>query len=407
MAISQIVAKLGDQLVTLEYNETTGRYEGYLTPQTTSYHQPGGYFPVAIKAESDSGYIIGADGEYDPRLRLKVLELAAPTLRIVSPEPGFLATPDPVVVFEAIDEEGGSGIDPDTFSLDGAAVDEIPGGYRYTWTPPDPWEDGPHTLTASVSDYDGNVSAASGTWVVDTIPPELCIKTPYMRHVVDTESITVSGWVSDTGSGAESVWAYAGLRHKTTPDETGWFSMEIPLDVGENNIPIFAKDRAGNKVREDLYMIRLITDRTKADIDKLLYLYNKPVTQWTDEENKWFSTGLLRGGYSVRDMNRVGVAVKFLEEELRKRGYAPNVSPKTDWTSYDAPTRTQGETYRRNVEAIRDAQGLEGLSEWPIPYTLRMLNYEGANQLEKALVQTDAIFPRYTAWTSGEVSCGE
>lgn len=398
MAITRVRARLGGEWITLEYNQATGRYEGTITPSGTSFHQPGGYFPVAVEAVNENGDTAEIDGNTFPGLRLAVREAAAPTLRLVFPPNGFLTTQAPVFIFEATDEPGGSGVDPDSFSLEGAEVEEKPDGYRYTWTPPEPWENGPHTLIASVSDYDGNVSSVSGAWVVDTMPPSLEIKTPCQRHVVDDESVLVSGTASDT-NGVE-----VAVNGVLAGGET--FSANVPLDVGENYITVTARDPAGWETTKTLYMIRLITDRTPANESELAALQKRPVSQWTDAELEWFQTAKLWGAYTADAMNRVGITVEFLMRKLRKRGYAPDVIPRADWTRSDATTRVLEETYCKNVEAIRDAQGLKWLTDIPIPETLRSLNQNGANQLEKALVETDAVFPKYTAWTSGEISCG-
>lgn len=399
MANTQVRAKLGEEWIDLVYNPETGRYEGYLTPRGTSIHQPGGYFPVTVEAVIDDGSAVITDGSAVPELRLTVRETAAPTLTIVSPPPGYLATSAPAFIFEAVDEEGGSGIDPSSFSLPGAVVEAIPAGYRFTWAAQD-WPDGPHTLTASVADYDGNVSAVSGGWVVDTIPPALRLRTPYLRHVVDSGSVLVSG----------TAFAVSGVEVLVNGQSAGGedFAATAPLEVGENTITVTAQSGAGWETTETIYIIRLITDRTKADVEALKALQKRSVNLWTDAELEWFETrGKIWGAYTAEAMNRVATAVEFLAGELRKRGYAPAVSPKPDWAREDASTSPQGESYRKNVEAIRDAQGIEGLSEWPIPATLRYISHEGANQLEKALVQTDAIFQHYNAWTAGEITCGE
>lgn len=399
MALTTVRAKLGDSWIDLTYNPATGRYEGEAIPEKTSFHQPEGYFPVTVAIENETGDTAEISGDALSSLRLVVRETAAPVLTLISPSPGYLTTQSPTFVFEAVDEDDGSGVDPGSFSLEGASAEAVPGGYRFTWSPPEPWTDGPHTLTASIRDHDGNESAVSGAWIVDTIPPALYIKKPYMRHVVDEPSITIAGTAWDT-NGVE-------VLVNGVPAGREEYAAQVPLEVGENHIPVTARDGAGLETSETVYIIRLITDRTKADVDALNAIYERPMAKWTEDELKWFNEAIQRGAYNDTDMNRVGIAVRFLAEELRRRGYAPNVQPKTDWTMADAPTLSQGETYRKNVETIRDAQGLESLKAWPLPRTLRNLNTEGANALEKALVETDKVFPRYTAWTSGEISCGE
>lgn len=404
MALTTVRARLGDTWVTLTYNESTGRYEGTLTPQATSIHQPGGYYSVEVEAVNDAGETASISGEQLPSLRLVVRETTAPVLTLVSPAPGYLTTGEPVFVFEATDEAGGSGVDPETFSLAGAAAEEIPGGYRFTWSPPGGWADGAHTVTASVQDHDGNESTVSGSYTVDTVPPELLIRQPYMRHVVDDESVTVAGEVWDVTAPAVTVT----VAGEAVPVAGGRFEAEVALAIGENRIPVIAADGAGNQVAAEVYMIRLVTDRTQADADKILDLCTRWYANWTEEERAWWaSTPCRRGSYDALDLNRVGVAVDWLAGELRRRGYIAAARPKTDWTEADAPVQSQMTAYLANVETVRSAQGLY-MPE--IPWSMDELGgkqgVEKANDIERALVAVDAVFPYYTAWTAGEVTCG-
>lgn len=398
MALTQVRAKLGGTWVALTYNEATGRYEGQLTPSGTSIHQPGGYFPITVEATNDSGDTATATADTMNSLRLVVRETTAPTLTLVSPAPGYLQTGTPTFVFDATDEAGGSGVDPDTFSLEGATAEEITGGYRFTWTPPGGWSDGAHTVTASVADYDGNEASVSGAYTVDTVPPVLYITAPYMRHVVDVETVTVAVEVSDSGSGVASVTI--GGQAVTG---SGSYQRTVPLSVGENTIPIVATDTAGNQTTGSVYMIRLITDRTRGDVAVLEDLYSRP-GEWTEAELEWFNTAIVKGAYNAEDLNRVGVAVRWLAQELTRRGYLSSVQTKTDWTGTDAPTIPQMDDYLQNVEAVRSAQGLYVPD---IPASMRRSTVEDWNKIEKALVETDSYFPNYFAWSSGEISCGE
>lgn len=59
--------------------------------------------------------------------------------------------------------------------------------------------------------------------------------------------------------------------------------------------------------------------------------------------------------------------------------------------------------YLSGVEAVRMAQGLY-IPE--IPGTVSGLTLDGANAIERALVEADAMIPHYTAWTAGEITCG-
>lgn len=403
MALTTVRAKLVDTWVTLTYNPATGRYEGDLTPPGTSIHQPGGYYSVEVEATNDTGQTASISGAQLPALRLVVQETTAPALTLVSPPPGYLTTKTPAVVFQAVDEAGGSGVDPESFSVSvpgTVTATAISGGYRFTWSPAAPWADGPHTVLACVRDYDGNKSTVSGSYIVDTVPPDLLIRQPYLRHVVDDESVIVTGESWDITAPAVTVM----VAGEPVPVVGGRFEATVPLEIGENCIRIIAADGAGNLTTQDVYMIRLVTDRTRADAERVLELCTRGYDNWTAAERTWWATTrCLRGSYDDRDLNRVGTAVQWLAGELRRRGYIADTSPKTDWTKADAPVQSQMETYLANVERVRVAQGLY-LTE--IPGTMDSLNVDGANAIEQVLVEVDAVFPNYSALTAGEVTCG-
>lgn len=410
MALTTVRARLGGQWVTLTRNPATGRYEGVLTPPGTSIHQPGGYYSVEVEASNGAGETASVSGARLASLRLAVRETAAPVLTLASPAPGYLTTGTPVFVFEAVDEEGGSGVDPGTFAVSAdsggmagrglRAPQEIPGGYRFTWTPPEGWADGAHTVTASVRDCDGNGSTVSGAYTVDTVPPELYIRRPYLRHVVDDEAVTVAGEARDVTAPDVTVT----VGGTVVPVHGGRFEAAVPLEIGENRIPVTAADGAGNQTTREVFMIRLVTDRTGADADRVRELCARGYARWTEEERAWWASArCLRGSYDHRDLNRVGIAVDWLAGELRRRGYIAAVQPKTDWRKDDAPVRSQMEAYLSGVETVRSAQGLY-VTE--IPKTMAGLTTGGANAIERALVEADAVFPKYSAWTAGEITCG-
>lgn len=402
MALTQVRARIGTEWVTLTYNDATGRYEGTLTPPGTSIHQPGGYYSVEVEATNDSGDTASISGTQLASLRLVVQETTAPVVTLVSPVPGYLTTGTSAFVFDAVDEAGGSGIDPDSFSVNQAGAvtwAAISGGYRFMWTPSVPWTDGVHMVAASVKDYDGNESTVSGAYIVDTVPPELLLCKPSLRHVVDDESVTVAGEVWDVTTPDVTVT----VAGKAVPVVGGKFEAVVPLAVGENTIPVIAADGAGLTSSAELYMIRLVTDRAEADIAALAALMEKPLDTWTTEELAWFNEAVQRGAYNDEDLNRVGVAVRYLSGELERRGYIADTAPKTDWVQTDAPTVGQMAAYLVDVKTVCAAQGLEMPS---ILETMRRLTVGGANQIEAALVAVDAVFPRYTAWSSNEVTCG-
>lgn len=397
MALTQVRALFNGEWVTLTLNEATGRYEAQVTAQGTSYHQPGGYWPVSLEAQNQEGTIATASPSTMSALKFVVREESAPTLTLVSPSPGYLLSQAVTFVFEAVDEEGGSGVDPGTFSLPGAATEAIPGGYRFTWSAT--WADGPHTMTASVSDHDGNVSSVSGAYIVDTVPPELYLKKPYRRHITDAEAVLVAGVVVDTTTPNMTVT----VDGKAVPVASGKFESSVPLKVGENTIPITVTDGAGNVTTGSVYMIRLITDRDVSDLDTIMEIQNIPVDEWTDEQRQRWNAAIRRGSVDEWTLNRVGVAVEFLAGKLRAYGYDVTVDRKTDFIDQDVPTASAFDSYLKDVSAAAEAQAFPVTQ---LPDTLDQPTLDKFNRVEKALVDADEYFPLYFAWSAGEVSSG-
>lgn len=337
------------------------------------------------------------------------LDTQKPVLELISPAEGWLTTNRPTITFKATDEAGGSGVDVNTIVVERDGIAQTSGvtisGANISFKPPADLSEGQHIITVTVKDVAGNMRGLSASYGIDTIPPELHVSRPDQRHVFDSESVVIGGYVFDYGSGAAYVTA-AGLS--AVPDVSGAWAIAIPLEIGENHIAITAVDVAGNEKPAELYMIRLVTDRTQRDEAHMEYLYSnyKKFDDWPEAEKVWFwNAPCLRGVYDTTDWNRVGIAVGFLADELEKRGYNPDVSPKTDWTEQDNPTRGPMETYRQNVVNVRDAQ--RGLVPVPLPATMRHSGIGDWNNIEKALVETDAVFPGYFAWTAGELSAGE
>lgn len=424
MALTRVRVKIDGTWITLAYNSATGRYEGYYTPTRTSFHQPGGYFNVEAEASNSSGLTAEADGSVFDGLRLPVRETTAPGLTLVSPPQGYVTVKRPAIVMDAVDEPDGSGIDPGSFLvvMDGAAqtagksTAAIAGGYRLTWRPAANWSEGRHLVTFSISDHDGNQVSASAAYTTDTEPPSLWVTLPGWNRVVDVASAYIRAQAFDLTSGPAVVSASNNgktISMKPAEPEAGEFydvyDALVPLEVGENNITITARDGAGWTTKQSIYMIRLITDRVQADVDRLTRMFARGgIDTWTDEELEWFNMELLRGSYDAEDLTRVRLAVAYLAQVLMQYfGFNPHISGQGGWETEDVPVRTDMAAYLADVATIRDAQGLAELSDLLLPETIRFLNFVGANQIEEALVFTDDFFDRYSWWSSGEISSGE
>ena len=421
MALTQVRARLGGTWTTLTYNAATGRYEGSLVPSGTSIHQPGGYFSVEVEAANQTGASASVSGAVLPSLRLVVRETAAPSLVLLAPQPGYVTVKRPVITAEASDEAGGSGLDPDSFlvSLDGApqtagkAVSAIAGGYRLSYTPAADLSEGGHTVTLSVADRDGNRTTISAAYTVDTVPPVLGLTAPDSRRVVDVPALEVGGTVFEETSGpAAAAVRVNGLLVEGVSVENGSFAALVPLTVGANDIVITAADGAGLRSELTLSVIRLVTDRTDADVLRVQDLCARGYAAWTAEERAWWASApCLRGSYDERDMNRVEAAMAHIAAWLLAYGYLAGYAPpgRGPWTAEEAPRAGDAERYLRNVEALRSVLPLqEGTPE--TPEGMDGFTFGRANDIEKILVAVDAVRPVLdrSAWFyAGEIYAGE
>lgn len=259
MAISTVRAQVNGTWHTLTYNSSSGAYTATITaPGQTSFNQSGGYYNVKIEATNTAGTRGTADAATLSGLRLVVKEKVAPTITILSPSNGAYVTNNKQpVIFNIVDESGGSGINPSTLVVkqDGTAVANsavvttaITNGYSVTYTPASALSDGSHTVTVSVSDNDGNAATAkSTTYTIDTVPPTLNITAPADNLITATAALTVSGKTNDNTSSPVTVTiALNGTAQGTAAVATdGSFSKVVTLAEGSNTVVVTATDAAG------------------------------------------------------------------------------------------------------------------------------------------------------------------
>src|SRR3989338_5025962 len=109
--------------------------------------------------------------------------------------------------------------------------------------------DGTKTLYIWYKNAAGNVSSgASDSIIVDTIAPTVTITSPTTNpYTTISNSITISGTASDSGSGAEKVtWYKQGASSMSAASGTSSWSAISSLVNGDNTIYIGATDKAGN-----------------------------------------------------------------------------------------------------------------------------------------------------------------
>lgn len=259
MAISQVRANVNGTWYTLTLNSDTGNYEASITaPGATSYNQSGGYYNVTVEATNTAGTKGTANGSTLNGLRLVVKERVAPVITILSPSSGaYVTNSKQPVVFTVVDEGGGSGVDLNTLVVkqDGAAVASgtltttpITNGYSVTYTPASALSDGSHTVTANVSDHDGNAATQkSTTYKVDTVPPTLNVTSPADGLITATSTLNVSGNTNDATSSPVSITIKLNGTDQggVTVGSNGSFSKSVTLTEGSNTIVVTATDAAG------------------------------------------------------------------------------------------------------------------------------------------------------------------
>ncbi|MBR1659256.1 MAG: hypothetical protein IJ705_02945 [Oscillospiraceae bacterium] len=144
----------------------------------------------------------------------------------------------------------------------------------------------------------------------------------------------------------------------------------------------------------------LVTDRTEQDLENLERLAAKGWDAMTAEEKSYWESAAGKGAYNASDLNRVGLAVTYLHDELLESGYLiPGYTePKTDWYAEDdahsglenIPTEQRMADYLGNVAGIKAA--ISAAQE--IPANMEYLDIDGANNIEKLLVETDSRIDR-------------
>lgn len=154
-------------------------------------------------------------------------------------------------------------------------------------------------------------------------------------------------------------------------------------------------------------VLNLITDRTRADVDRVKYLASKGWEAMTEQERaEWLTP--MKGAYNAEDLNRVGTAVEYIAGRLAGYGYAVTVSPKTDWVVGDEPDLAQLEACLADVRALRGAIAVMG-STPKTPEDMTGLTADEANHIEQILKDIDLLLTNMAAawYDSGEIYAGE
>lgn len=255
MAVQQVRALVNGAWHILTYNGTSGKYEKTITaPSTTSFNQPGGYYPVQVEATDDHGNV-----STDSSARLTVKETTKPVINITSPSGGsYLGSNTPPIVFTLRDETNGSGVKLTTLTLKidsttytnaspGMVCTPTTGGYNCTYTPQSALTDGSHTVTVNATDNDGNTAVQkTTTFTVDTVAPTLNVTAPVDNLKTNIAPCNVIGSTNDVTSSSVAVTVKLnGADQGAVTVTSGNFSKAITLTNGSNTIIVRSTDLAG------------------------------------------------------------------------------------------------------------------------------------------------------------------
>lgn len=101
------------------------------------------------------------------------------------------------------------------------------------------------------------------------------------------------------------------------------------------------------------YGLHLITDRTKADVDRLEALMTKGWDKLTADEQQEYLEASHKGAYNASDLNRVGAALHFVADKLAEYAYNVQINARVDWTRESDFRMGDLLSYLADVERLR------------------------------------------------------
>lgn len=151
----------------------------------------------------------------------------------------------------------------------------------------------------------------------------------------------------------------------------------------------------------------LITDRTQADVDRVLALSAKGWAGMSAEERAEWSAGL-KGAYNAGDLNRVQAAVEYLAGVFESYGYTVNLQATPTWAIGEIPTEAQMGVYLANASVLRAVLDMPSTTP-AIPTDMALLTYIEANNIEQILTDIDQLLTNAAAawYYSGDLFSGE
>lgn len=288
MAIKTVQAIIDGQTYNLTFSSSSGKYEATINaPNKSSYTQPDHFYDITLKATDDAGNVTtknSSDEVLGEKLKLVVKEKVAPTQSITYPTSGaFIINSKPTITWEVKDNDSGVnqnsiGITINSGSKVTAGITKTPieGGYKCSYTPEEPLNEGNNVIKVDCADNDGNAATqANVSFKVDTVPPVLNITSPSEDYVTNNATLTVSGNTNDSTSSPVKVTVKlnSGKEESVTVESNGNFTKELTLVEGLNTITVVATDSAGKQTT----VTRKVTLSTSAPVFKSVTITPNPV----------------------------------------------------------------------------------------------------------------------------------
>lgn len=204
-------------------------------------------------------------------------------------------------------------------------------------------------------------------------------------------------------NGVTTIWTPLGNNE--------WQTVAAVADDGIYYVELEITDSTGltTEAKVTLYYgIQLVTNRTQADVDRVVTLRKKWMngTITAEEKNEYLAG--MKGAYNATDLNRVGAAMEYIAGKLFDAGYGSDLKVKQDWKMSDVPSETNLRYYLESVNSLR-AWFVTKETTPDTPPDMERLTYIEANNIEQILMDLDFLITQMiqSYIYSGDVYVGE
>src|SRR5271157_690232 len=169
----------------------------------TSSLQPNSNYTIVINGAID---LAGNKQTVSFTSLFYTIDTIPPVLQLVSPQPGtWVDVARPSITISTSDALTGVNPPTATLAIDGQPVTPQTNSNSILFTPSVDLVDGSHRITASVSDFAGNVGTLSANFSIDTIPPSAAQMTGITEGERLSGTVTIGATATDSGSGVARI----------------------------------------------------------------------------------------------------------------------------------------------------------------------------------------------------------